>query len=123
MTRPKRTGNRQAFHGPVGIRNESGISAVQFVGKRMYRRTGFAVAAALLLTLGFNAVSAAAADKKDKNDQLGQRSVQGAVTDSKDNPVSGAVVYIKNAKTLQIRSFITKDEGTYYFHSLSPDVD
>jgi hypothetical protein len=37
--------------------------------------------------------------------------------------VNGAVVYIKNAKTLQIRSFITKNEGTYYFHSLSPDVD
>ena len=45
------------------------------------------------------------------------------MTDSNDNPVSGAVVYIKNNKTLQIRSFITKDGGTYYFHSLSPDVD
>ena len=89
----------------------------------MYRRTGFVVASALLLIGSFN-LGSAFADKKDKNGEpANQRSVQGTVTDAKDNPISGAVVYIKNAKTLQIRSFITKDEGTYYFHSLSPDVD
>ena len=26
-------------------------------------------------------------------------------------------------KTLQIRSFITKEDGTYHFFELSPDVD
>ena len=62
------------------------------------------------------------ADKKDA-ETANQRSVQGTVNDAKDNPVNGAVVYIKNVKTLQIRSFITKDQGAYYFHSLSPDVD
>jgi hypothetical protein len=87
----------------------------------MYRRTGFAVVAALLLS-GFMNFGSAFADKKNL-ETTNQRSVQGAVTDAKDNPVSGAVVYIKNAKTLQIRSFVTKDQGTYYFHSLSPDVD
>ena len=92
-------------------------------GKRMYRRTGFAVAVALLLLLGSNGGAAFAADKKDKNESANQRSVQGTVTDSKENPVNGAVVYIKNSKTLQIRSFITKEQGAYYFHSLSPDVD
>src|SRR2546422_3866098 len=29
----------------------------------------------------------------------------------------------KNLKSLQIRSFITKDDGTYHFYELSPDVD
>ena len=88
----------------------------------MCRRTGFAVIAALLLIGGFSLGSAA--DKKDKNGEpANQRSVQGTVTDGNDNPVTGAVVYIKNSKTLQIRSFITKDQGAYYFHSLSPDVD
>src|ERR1051326_544259 len=108
---------------PLTVRNESGRSAVQFKGKRMYRRTGFAILAALLLIGGLNVLSAFA-DKKDKNGEpANQRSVQGTVTDNKDNPVTGAVVYIKNSKTLQIRSFITKDQGSYYFHSLSPDVD
>ena len=108
---------------PLAFRNESGRPAVQSEGKLMLRRTGLAVVAALLLIGGFN-VTGAFAEKKDKNGEpLNQRSVQGTVTDGKDNPVAGAVVYIKNSKTLQIRSFITKEQGTYYFHSLSPDVD
>jgi Carboxypeptidase regulatory-like domain len=49
--------------------------------------------------------------------------VQGAVTSADDQAVVGAVVQLKNTKTLQIRSFITKENGTYYFHGLSPDVD
>jgi hypothetical protein len=37
--------------------------------------------------------------------------------------VTGAVVYLKNTKTLQIRSFFTQKDGSYYFHDLSPDID
>lgn len=51
------------------------------------------------------------------------RSVTGVVSDTSGAAVSGAVVQIKNTKTLQIRSFITKEEGQYFFQGLSPDVD
>jgi hypothetical protein len=51
------------------------------------------------------------------------RSVSGTVTSAEDTPVNGAVVQLKNMKNLQIRSFITKENGQYYFHGLSPDVD
>ncbi len=51
------------------------------------------------------------------------RNLQGVVTGPDEAPMNGAVVYLKNTKTLQIRSFITKDGGTYYFHGLSPDID
>ena len=51
------------------------------------------------------------------------RSVQGTVTVADDSPVNGAVVQLKNTKTLQIRSFITKEDGTYHFYDLSPDID
>jgi len=63
-----------------------------------------------------------AADKKDKLD-LTTRSVQGAVTDAAENLADGAVVQLKDTKTLQIRSFITKQDGVYYFHGLNPDLD
>jgi hypothetical protein len=66
-------------------------------------------------------VSAFAQGKKKPEDQ--NRSVQGVVTSATDEPVVGAVVQLKNTKTLEIRSFITKDQGTYYFHGLSPDID
>ncbi len=51
------------------------------------------------------------------------RDVQGMVSDESGNPVVGAVVQLKNTKTLEIISFITKDQGQYYFHGLSPDID
>lgn len=75
--------------------------------------------AALVLIL--LAISAAFAQKGGEDTNT--RTVQGEVTNAAGGPVNGAVVQIKNTKTLQIRSFITKEEGTYYFHGLSPDVD
>jgi hypothetical protein len=62
-----------------------------------------------------------AQEKKKSNDHT--RSVQGVVTSADEKPVSGAVVQLKNTKTLQIRSFITQENGSYYFHELSSDVD
>ena len=59
--------------------------------------------------------------KKDVDSNV--RSVQGIVTDEADNPISGAVVQLENMKTLQIRSFITKEKGDYYFSDLSTDID
>jgi hypothetical protein len=52
-----------------------------------------------------------------------EKSVSGMVTDAAGNAVPGAVVQLKNTKTLQVRSFIAKDMGEYYFHGLSTDVD
>jgi hypothetical protein len=52
-----------------------------------------------------------------------EKSVSGMVTDAAGNPVPGAVVQLKNTKTLQVRSFIAKDMGEYYCHGLSTDVD
>ena len=51
------------------------------------------------------------------------RSVQGSVSNPDDSAAVGAVVQLKNMKTLQIRSFITLEDGTYRFFELSPDVD
>ena len=53
----------------------------------------------------------------------GTRSVTGVVTDNRGNPLPGAAVQIENAHTLEIASYLTKDDGTYYFHQLSTDMD
>jgi hypothetical protein len=37
--------------------------------------------------------------------------------------VRGAVVQIKNTRTLQIRSFITQKDGSFHFVGLNPDID
>ena len=63
----------------------------------------------------------ARAEKKKEDPNI--RTVQGVVTDANGEAVNGAVVQLKNTKSLQIRSFITQDRGAYYFHGLSTDVD
>ncbi len=78
-------------------------------------RALIAVLAVVLLT---SSVGLAQKKGDDPN-----RSVQGVVTSPEDSPVVGAVVQLKNTKTLQIRSFITQEKGGYYFHGLSPDID
>jgi|SRR5579864_4302747 len=87
----------------------------------MYRKWigRLAVMAGVLLVLSATAANAASKKGEDQN----VRSVQGTVSDANDNAIDGAVVQLKNTKTLQIRSFITKDHGEYYFHGLSRDVD
>jgi hypothetical protein len=62
-----------------------------------------------------------AQEKKKDSDHT--RSVKGLVLSPDGKAVKQAVVYLKNTKTLQIHSFITKDDGSYYFHELSPDID
>lgn len=73
----------------------------------------------LALLAGFLLVAAGAGFAKDPP----TRSVQGFVTAPDDSPVSGAVVYLKNSKSLQIRSFFTQKDGAYSFRDLSPDID
>jgi len=79
------------------------------------RRIGVVLACALLLMTG------PVCAKKDENANI--RSVQGVVSNEQGEAVNGAVVQLKNTKTLQIRSFITRDAGAYYFHGLSTAVD
>ena len=82
--------------------------------------TRSAIIVALFLTCFTSAVLSF--DKKDKDEEK-LRMVQGVVTDADGNPVAGAVVQLKNNKTLQVRSFITQENGTYQFHGLDPNVD
>jgi Carboxypeptidase regulatory-like domain len=55
--------------------------------------------------------------------QAGQKVVEGRVVGSSNQPQSGAIVYLKNSKTNDIKSFISTANGTYRFGQLSPDID
>lgn len=78
---------------------------------------------ALLAAFLLLSAAAPAQEKKPKRGQAQTRSVQGVVSRADETPVPGAVVQLKNTKTLQIRSFITNESGAYHFHELSPDID
>jgi len=62
------------------------------------------------------------AQKKKKKGKP-TKSVTGLVTNEAEEGLSGAVVQLKNTRTLQVKSFIADARGSYYFHGLDPSVD
>jgi len=80
-------------------------------------RCGVWVLAALLLC------APAGFGQNKKKNASATRSVQGVVTSVDNTPVSGALVKLKNTRSLEIRSFVTQDNGSYRFFELSPDID
>jgi len=51
------------------------------------------------------------------------RGVSGTVLDKDEHPVASAVVYLKNVRTLTVRTYISSDKGEYHFSGLDPNVD
>jgi hypothetical protein len=51
------------------------------------------------------------------------RTLTGSVLDKSDRPVPNAVVYLKDTKTLAVKTFIAQTDGTYRFPGLSNNVD
>jgi len=59
--------------------------------------------------------------KNTKPSQL--RTIQGTVKDQADNPVSGAIVQLKDLKTSKVVDFATKEDGKFAFKQLRLDVN
>jgi carboxypeptidase family protein len=64
-----------------------------------------------------------AQDEKKKKGEPTTRVVQGLVLSVDDKGVPGAVVQLKDMRTLQIRSFISQENGGYHFSELKLDND
>lgn len=82
----------------------------------MKRRT----AISLFFSLVFLAAAANGQDSK-KESQL--RTVRGVVVDKGESPVQGGVVFLKNLRNNQVRSYIADNEGLFRFSGLDPNAD
>jgi hypothetical protein len=51
------------------------------------------------------------------------RTIEGVVKDATDNPLSNAIVQLKNLKTSKVVAFPTKDDGRFAFRDLPMDQD
>ena len=61
--------------------------------------------------------------KEERREEANSRSVQGLITGADEKPVAGAVVLLKDMRSLQVRSFITQEDGTYHFSGLKGDIE
>lgn len=55
--------------------------------------------------------------------QIVQRVVEGKVQLPSGSMAKGAIVYLKNVKTLEVRTYISTDDGSYRFGQLNSDAD
>jgi hypothetical protein len=83
-------------------------------------------AVATLIALGLVAVAPVvpgAAPAMAEQRGPAQRVVSGKVVDKGDTPLKGSVVYLKDDKTLAVKSFIADDGGGFRFGQLSGSTD
>ena len=62
-------------------------------------------------------------DNSRKNTRVTSRTLTGTVLDKGDQPVSNAIVYLKNTKTLAIKTYIAQADGAYRFPDLGLNID
>jgi protocatechuate 3,4-dioxygenase beta subunit len=60
---------------------------------------------------------------EQKGDSTQLRTLTGHVFSSENQPVQKAIVYLKDTKTLMVKTYITDTDGSYRFPALSPNVD
>jgi uncharacterized GH25 family protein len=60
---------------------------------------------------------------RETGNEPSMRTLVGQVVDKGDNPLPNAIVYLKNTKTLAVKTYIAQQDGNYRFHALSPNVD
>jgi Carboxypeptidase regulatory-like domain len=51
------------------------------------------------------------------------KTVRGVVLDKADNSVAASVVFLKNVRTNQVKSYIADSQGNYRFSGLDPNSD
>ena len=91
--------------------------------KMMDRITIRNLLAFIVMAAALAAPVAQGQSRKEKAEEASKRSLEGLVTDASDNVVVGAIVKLKDQKTLGVRSFITKEDGKYHFYGLSINSD
>lgn len=61
--------------------------------------------------------------RKEKAEEAAKRSIEGVITTDADAAAEGAIVQLKDMKSLQVRSFVTKTDGKFHFFGLSINND
>ena len=87
------------------------------------RRRMIALALATVVLAGVAAAFQWTTDKKSKPRDRSHRDLIGMVTLPDDGPAVGAVVKLKNLRSLEVKSFITQADGKYSFQNLNSNMD
>jgi hypothetical protein len=98
------------------------------VGIQMFKASGIIIVLLFALTCSAQlqipvGPGSRSSDDSSKKTRVTSRTLTGTVLDKSDKPVPNAIVYLENKKTLAVKTYIAKDDGTFRFPELSPNVD
>jgi hypothetical protein len=81
--------------------------------------------AAIMLASGalFGIPTAQASAFVESGSQGEARTLLGHVLDDREQPLPKAIVYLKNTKSLAIKTYISEPDGTFRFSGLSANID
>ncbi len=87
----------------------------------MKKLAQFATVGLILLAVTACALAMAVEPQKSGSDPM--RALAGHVVGSQNEPLEKAIVYLKNTKTLAIKTYISDPDGGYRFPALMPNID
>ena len=83
-----------------------------------------AVAAIFLASGSFLSVpTARASETEQRGSQNESRTLIGHVMNAQNGPQQKAIVYLKNTKTLAIKTYISEGDGSFRFSGIAPNID
>jgi hypothetical protein len=82
-----------------------------------------AIAAILLASGALLAVPTAGATAFFQRGQNEARTLVGHVLDDREQPLQKAIVYLKNTKSLAIKTYISEPDGAFRFSGLASNID
>jgi Carboxypeptidase regulatory-like domain len=95
--------------------------------KKKRKRTGISLRVLILALIAssvpFTSSGQQSSAGGDSSRLASTRSIEGRVLTASGAAVPGAVVLLKDGKTLQVRSYIAQKDGQYHFFGLSTDVN
>jgi Carboxypeptidase regulatory-like domain len=118
-TRTKRTriGSQRIGSKATGSQRPSGILTLLFA---LFVTVGaWAQTSGPAVPAGGSSIPDLPTSRPSKSELSASRTIEGAVLSATGTPVPGAVVLIKDSKTLQVRSYVAQQDGKYHFYGLS----
>ena len=77
----------------------------------------------LLGLLGSASLDSHAADKKPRPPVAVVRVAEGEVVNGAKKPLEGAIVYLENPISLDVKSYLTDAKGHFHFTQIAPQTD
>jgi len=81
------------------------------------------VVSLLAFLMMFSLLIASAGFAQNPKHEAQLKTVRGVVLDKSENSVAASVVFLKNVRTNQVKSYIADSQGNYRFSGLDPNSD